>query len=745
MTLRFRVERRSAPRGRGHGAAAILLLTAAAAAGGLAAAGCHPKPACNPDDAKGCVITKLRIRQEREPKVDGIDDDDVKERMATAESSFLVTRPVVDLLGEKGTLFFTYERLDRLVLERDLERIERYYRARGFYQARVRAARVLRTGESTVRVEIIVDEGPPTTLSKVALELEDPNEPLPRDPPSLGPAVADAKNHLQVGARLEEEELEEAKRRIVRAMTDRGYAYATVRARAEVDRATNTAAVTFHVRAGPPCTFGPIVIDGAGDLPMRPLHAAINIRPGRRFSTEAIDSAQIALADTGVLGSVTVEILRSEPGAKELRTSVPIRFVVQRTALRAIQVGGGAELGGRVETHLLSSWEHRNFLGDLRRFSIGARAGVVFYPLQLIDWDKDVKPLPDIRTEMDLRQPAFVEARTLGTARLEANLYRPLTANVLTDADTQNLFANFEVRGTAGVERPFWRSRVRLGASLNTQVITPVPIYEPVPPGFDPLVVPYAELRGSLDLRKGKDKRPDPINPHSGMYLGWAIQAAAIAPEGAADIRLQPDLRGFVPISDDVTLALRFTGGVLIPFGYGEPVFVPGTGCAAGDTACNDARARSLQILQLRGFFSGGVNSNRGYGYNGVNPQAIVRSLFSQGDETPVPIGGRYMWAASAELRFPIAGSFGASLFVDASDVWNQAPVGPHLSPGIGLRYMTPIGPARIDVAYRVPGLQHIGRDPCQAATLDEIREVVCQPLLFGQPIYAAIAIGHPF
>ena len=65
----------------------------------------------------------------------------------------------------------------------------------------------------------------------------------------------------------------------------------------------------------------------------------------------------------------------------------------------------------------------------------------------------------------------------------------------------------------------------------------------------------------------------------------------------------------------------------------------------------------------------------------------------------------------STELRVPICGNFGAVLFLDAGNVWNNAwdfnlndlryDVGP------GLRYNTPIGPIRLDLGYQlnpIPG-----------------------------------------
>ena len=78
------------------------------------------------------------------------------------------------------------------------------------------------------------------------------------------------------------------------------------------------------------------------------------------------------------------------------------------------------------------------------------------------------------------------------------------------------------------------------------------------------------------------------------------------------------------------------------------------------------------------------------------------------------PLGGFTLWEASLELRFPLKGALSGVAFADASDVTRD--VGrvrfsvPHLSVGPGLRYMTPVGPVRLDIGYRVPGAQAIGQ-----------------------------------
>jgi outer membrane protein assembly factor BamA len=705
---------------------------------GLAAAGCGASPPCSPLDAKGCIIEKVRVFRQKgsEGKVG---EDEVKERLATAESSLLVTSGTVNLFGERGTLFFRYERFDRLVLERDLARIERYYRSRGYYEARVRAARVLRTGGSTVKVEVHVDEGAPSIVTKVDLELKDPKKPLPSDPPDLGPALVEAKNLIGAGTRFEEATFELAKSKILRAMTDRGYAYAQVTGSAGVDLEHRTVSVAFTVETGPPSKFGEISIEGLGELPEAPVRTAIRIRPGRRFSTEALDQAQVALSDLGVFGAVSVDVGLDRDKDGVANPVVPVRFVVQKASLRSIQLGGGAELGSRVQAHLVAGWENKNFFGGLRRLLLEARGGVVFYPLQLVNWDAPdgVTPLPDVRTRAELRQPGFIEERTTGHIGAEANFYRPETADAPGSTRNLKLYENLEVQGNVGVERPFLRSVLRLGVDYNAQLSVPLPVTwagtMTVPKGFESLFISYAGLQASVDLRKGATKKRDPLNPHSGVYLGASIQFAGIGGD-AQDVRLKPELRAYAPISASVTLGFRVTGGLLFPLNYGSDLFAA-AGCAAADAECQNRRARDVQIMQLRGFYSGGTSSNRGYGLNGVNPKEKVPSLFtSPSSSVPVPIGGRWLWDASLELRFPIAGSFGGAVFADASDVWNEeAGFRPHFSPGLGLRYETPVGPVRLDIGVRVPCAQVLG------TCVDDY------PGPFGLPVYPLLAIGQAF
>ena len=69
------------------------------------------------------------------------------------------------------------------------------------------------------------------------------------------------------------------------------------------------------------------------------------------------------------------------------------------------------------------------------------------------------------------------------------------------------------------------------------------------------------------------------------------------------------------------------------------------------------------------------------------------------------PLGGRALLLFNTEYRFPIAGPFGGALFVDAGNIYDEAKIqfgNIRYGLGSGLRYLSPVGPIRFDIGYKL-------------------------------------------
>ena len=654
-----------------------------------------------------------------------VDPDDIKNKIATTETKralwgILEGTPILTVIDAMTVEYHTY---DRLVVDRDMERIRRFYRARGFYDAEVAAGRVVRTQGNHVRVAIIVREGEPVLIEDVDFDF-----PGWSDAFEANAALVDIVQDYRRGEpsdgeplpRFDEDRYESVKVALRRALTDRGFAYAEVTGSVKVDVAKRRAQVSLSVDAGPRCKFGPVRFAGLGEIPEYPLRAALGFEQGDRFSTSQMDTAQYALAEFQVFGSVEFLAERSRPGVEPV-TDVPIVINVQPIKLRALKLGIGAEVGTRVESHGVIGWEDRNFVGGLRRFNIDTRPGFVFFPLRaenLVDPPDSLIVLPEAELDLRFKQPAFPEKRTSMLLSAGTRIYRPRTLPEPDNFDDNrdNVVGYREIDGAFGFERKFrfsfWKGNsVYVAQFIKTQFDDPFSYnLDDVPIGFDRVLIPYLETVANWDFRRGADGRLDPFEPHKGVLIGLNAQFAGGFLQGDADdIRLRPEIRVYLPFGDGVVAAFRWSTGYLFPRNYGQSL-------PAAGVAPEAERARDLQLLSFRGFFSGGPSSNRGYGFREVGPYEVLPFLsqFGVSDQLQ-PTGGLGMWELSAELRIPLGNKFVGVLFVDASDVVRTLSdyrlTHPHISPGLGLRFRLPVGRLRFDWGFRPPYLQRIGHE----------------------------------
>lgn len=91
-------------------------------------------------------------------------------------------------------------------------------------------------------------------------------------------------------------------------------------------------------------------------------------------------------------------------------------------------------------------------------------------------------------------------------------------------------------------------------------------------------------------------------------------------------------------------------------------------------------------------FFTGGANSVRGYAYQSLGPVDTNGNI----------IGGQYLIAGSLEYEHRFTDQWGMALFIDSGNAINKLTDTLERGAGAGLRWQSPIGPLRFDVASAI-------------------------------------------
>ena len=169
------------------------------------------------------------------------------------------------------------------------------------------------------------------------------------------------------------------------------------------------------------------------------------------------------------------------------------------------------------------------------------------------------------------------------------------------------------------------------------------------------------------------DFRDDPFNPKRGTFHSGSAELAASALASEVEYyKFVGQTSWYHPVFRRNTFVVVARAGVVRPFGTTEEV-----------------------PIQKR-FFLGGRTTDRGFKEDYLGPRAPDGSL----------TGGDYMVNGNFELRVPVKYGFLVAFFLDAGSVWfeNDPQYGFDLreSAGLGLRYITPVGPVAVDYGWKL-------------------------------------------
>jgi translocation and assembly module TamA len=581
--------------------------------------------------------------------------------------------------------FATKHRFDALVWDADLKRIERIYEARGFYRAQVKSAKVIPRKKDQVDLVIQVEEGPPALIDSVQILGLD-------DLPAGERAKVTGKIPLGRGTTFVEADWQRHKAEMLARLRGQGHAEAKVEGQALVDVAQAHARLTFLAAPGPAYRFGDISVASQPGAHVEPWRVREEVRlalDDSLFSDETVDEAEGRIFGMGVFSTARVTVGTPDRSAGR----VPVLVEVREAPMRTLKLGGGVAVDQiRQEARLISEWTHRNFLGGLRKLTLQAIAGWAFIPSVYGVARDNVagsRHGPIYRLRAEFEQPRF-----LGWPALR---YQSLLENERSLEQTYDALGararngvSWKPVSTVTVFPSYQIQAYRLDGSYTTTAQTALAAPLALGCNSDPCFVLLSYLEQAITW----DRRDNRLEPRRGHYLSLSVQEGGGPLQGDFTyLRIVPEARAYVSFGEQrwLTLAGRLELGTLLT-----------------------SSGRPEDSAVVTRFESGGSMSMRGYNLRRLSPLILVPAT-SGPDPVLVtlPIGGNGTIEGNFEVRMALMSSLVLALFADFGTV-TRGPLEPaalgslQLAVGFGLRYLTAVGPLRVDLGFRLP----VGRPP---------------------------------
>jgi outer membrane protein insertion porin family len=198
-----------------------------------------------------------------------------------------------------------------------------------------------------------------------------------------------------------------------------------------------------------------------------------------------------------------------------------------------------------------------------------------------------------------------------------------------------------------------------------------------------------------------RDTRDDLLAPTRGALIGWDNDVAARA-IGSEVGFVKSFAQGFFYRRLPGRRAVVFAAGGRLGLASGfdrEVVRLDDSGATVIGPDGEPVVDVVSDLPASERFFAGGDTSVRGYALDRLGTPATI-------DRNGFPTGGNAVFILNAELRVPVVGGLGAVGFMDAGNVFNRVSdfafgaIKP--TAGLGLRYLSPIGPIRVDLGFKL-------------------------------------------
>ncbi|MDZ7780670.1 MAG: BamA/TamA family outer membrane protein [Gemmatimonadota bacterium] len=591
-------------------------------------------------------------------------------------------------------------------IPRDRVRLEIWYRQRGFREVVVDTVTSFRD-DGKAEVAFTVDEGRPVLVEEMAFTGE-----VAGDGSLLIPDLL-TDLPLREGDPLNMLRLDATRDTLRERLRNQGYAHADVFRQSLIpaDRPYG-AEVTFDLDAGARAHYGSISVSGNENLDESTVLRTLQFRAGDLYRAGQLLDAQGRLFDMGIVRSAEVSA-DLQAAADSL---VPIDVSVQEGDAYRVRAGSGWTSSECMNAE--SSWTSRNFFGGGRTLRIRGRVSNIL-----------TRQFGDLLCGVTDRSGPYERLTWLASV----DFSQPWIFS------TRNSFSASVFAERQGIPNTFIRRAVGIELALTRAIGPRTPLtlsYRPERSQLEAAEVLFctgflvctpediAILGGTntlapVGLTFTRDRSDDLLNPRRGYRLNIDLEhAAAWTASNFRYDRVAVEGSSYTPL-DDVVLAARLRAGWVGSGGFNRLI-------RADDEA-------EIVHPQKR-FYSGGASSVRGFaqgrlgprvltiddpqqlvdpvdaGGAGCTPEALMDlscdgSALDDGSFVPRPTGGSRVLEGNLELRFGLGGSFEGVAFGDFGQVW--AASGDvslrdlEFTPGVGVRFLSPVGPIRVDLGYR--------------------------------------------
>lgn len=651
-----------------------------------------------------------------------------------ADEGTLRRKGLLPFLGESG--------YDEALLLQAAGRIKTYYQQQGHYDVRVDTDE--RRTDGKLVVGIAIEPGPVYTLTSIELE---GNEEIP-DKNLRELMLTSERSLLRRGSgRLVQSDLDEDVENLARYYTLKGYAKAEV-GPPQIEWEGDELHLVIPIREGPQKRVASLAFEGAENVDLEGIRDNLALKTGDGFHSVLLDrtletiraeyaargytQAQVSALPSWTgpnIVDITIQVLE---GPRQVADRIIVRGN-QRTLADVIRRTLGLKKGDPISDVKLLEVER-----NLYRLGIFSRVDVELVPAGLETEDRDVVVRVEegkqraltygVGLEVEVPQSGSAEYNPRGLIgftnnNLAGRAYSLRTELRLSERDkffrllfnqpylgerpvslTSTLFyedefppnESFEevVRYGARIEavRVFTSRRVSLGLDFRQVEL------EGVDPGLSANEIerenqPY-ELT-SLISSFFWDRRDDPLATTRGWSTLAQLQYAFPAFQTDTEfLRLFVQQTQYFDLGRPGVVAASVRAGALEPLTTLAPV--PGDPLAGFPS-------RNIPLPER--FFAGGDSSHRAYGRDDLGIRGETLLLSEDGDEF-LPVGGDGVFLLNLDYRFPIFGDFGGTIFFDSGNVWadwRSIDLGELRNGiGVGVRYLSPIGPLRAGIGWKL-------------------------------------------